>query len=148
MQLLCYWFAFRSFCFADDLNYSVIRVDPGAAVDSSSDKGKENELLCHLIFVSNTIQRRQYFSWHTSLSWEKHKINFTHRKQFLDRNHAVPKFNKTLANFSGLLVGCILTSLLSWPCCSIRFYSHPSSIIMSFSTDYLVLVCKYMVCQN
>ena len=84
MQLLCYWFAFRSFCFAADLNYSVIRVDPGAAVDSPSDKGKE--LLCHLIFVSNTIQRRQYFSWHTSVSWEKHNwLNFTHRKQFLDR---------------------------------------------------------------
>lgn len=39
---------------------------------------------------------------------------------------------KTLANFSRLLDGCILTSLLCWPCGSIRFYSHPSSIIIHF----------------
>lgn len=48
---------------------------------------------------------------------------------------------KTLANFSQLLDGCILTSLLSWPYGSIRFYSHPSSIIIHFPFVYCLKYC-------
>ena len=46
---------FRSVCFVADLNYSLELIPPGAAVDSCSDIKGKNALLCHLIFVSNTI---------------------------------------------------------------------------------------------
>lgn len=88
MQLLCYWFVFRSVCFVADLNYSLELIPPGTAVDSFSDiKGKKPHysVTCYLFqiqFRGNNV----FPGTLLCLSWEKkYKLNFTHRKQFPDR---------------------------------------------------------------